>query len=119
MTKRILVAAAFVAGMACGGLVRAGLGLTQSEEVTQAIEAGIAAGLPRSWAYRVAWCESRYQPSATNRWSGAAGVYQFLPSTWRSTPQGRAGLSPYDPYANALAAAWLYRTAGPRQWSCR
>jgi hypothetical protein len=84
-----------------------------------AIEYGISLGLPRAWAWRVAWCESRYDPLAYNRRSGAAGLYQFLPSTWRATPQGRAGLSPFDPYANAAAAAWLYRTAGPGQWSCR
>jgi len=84
-----------------------------------AIEYGIAQGLPRAWAYRVAWCESRYDPGAYNRWSGASGLYQFLPTTWRNTPQGRAGLSPFDPYANAEAAAWLYRVGGPGHWACR
>lgn len=85
----------------------------------EAIEYGIAMGLPRAWAYRVAWCESRYDPGAYNRSSGASGLFQFIPSTWRATPQGRAGLSPFDPYANAEAAAWLYRVGGPGHWSCR
>jgi soluble lytic murein transglycosylase-like protein len=84
-----------------------------------AIEYGISLGLPRAWAYRVAFCESRHNPGAYNRSSGASGLYQFLPSTWRATPQGRAGMSPFDPYANAAAAAWLYRTGGAGHWSCR
>jgi soluble lytic murein transglycosylase-like protein len=90
----------------------------QGAEV-DAIEYGISQGLPRQWAYRVAWCESRYNPGAYNRSSGAAGLFQFIPSTWRNTPQGRAGMSPFDPYANAEAAAWLYKVGGPRHWSCR
>jgi soluble lytic murein transglycosylase-like protein len=94
-------------------------GSAQTEEVAGAIEYGISLGLPRAWAYRVAWCESRYQPGAYNRWSAASGLYQFLPSTFAATPQGRAGLSVFDPYANAAAAAWLYQRAGGRPWSCR
>lgn len=91
----------------------------QSPLAVDAIEYGISLGLPAAWAWRVSWCESRWRPDAYNRWSGASGLYQFLPSTWAATPQGRAGLSPFDAYANAGAAAWLYRTYGPSQWSCR
>lgn len=91
----------------------------QSVVAQDAIEYGIGLGLPRGWAFRVSWCESRWDPAAYNRRSGASGLFQFLPSTWMATPQGRAGLSPFDPYANAAAAAWLYRTAGPSQWACR
>src|SRR4249919_2022838 len=35
--------------------------------------------------------ESRWTASAVNPRSGAAGLAQFLMSTWRSTPQGKAG----------------------------
>ena len=91
----------------------------QNAVAADAIEYGISLGLPPAWAYRVSWCESRWNPNAYNRWSGASGLFQFLPSTWASTPQGRAGLSPFDPYANAAAAAWLYHAGGPRHWSCR
>ena len=91
----------------------------QSPVAADAIEYGISLGLPPAWAYRVAWCESRYQPAAYNRWSGASGLFQFVPRTWAATPQGRAGLSPFDPYANAAAAAWLFHHGGPGHWSCR
>ena len=75
-------------------------------------------GGAQQWALRVARCESNYNPNAVNRYSGASGLFQFLPSTWRATPQGAAGSSVFDPVANAQAAAWLYQRSGPGQWSC-
>jgi len=50
--------------------------------------------------------ESRGNPNARNP-SGAAGLGQFLSSTWASTPQGRAGLSVYNPDANRAAIQWM------------
>lgn len=50
--------------------------------------------------------ESRGNPRARNP-SGAAGLGQFLPSTWVTTPQGRAGLSVYDPAANTAAIEYM------------
>lgn len=73
----------------------------------------------QAWALRVAKCESGYNPNAVNRYSGASGLFQFMPSTWTHTPFG--GQSVFDPVANAEAAAWYYnatgRTGGP--WSCK
>ncbi len=60
--------------------------------------------------------ESHNDPNATNRYSGAMGLYQFLPSTWRTTPQGRAGLSAYDPVAATAAAEWMIRQGRIREW---
>ena len=51
--------------------------------------------------------ESRGDAHAVNPRSGARGLAQFLPGTWRTTPQGRAGLSVFDPVANRAAAAWM------------
>jgi hypothetical protein len=70
-----------------------------------------------NWAMRIAFCESTYNPNAVNASSGAMGLFQFLPTTWRSTPF--AADSPFDPQANARAAAWLLQTYGPSQWECR
>lgn len=69
-----------------------------------------------NWALRVSSCESQYNPQAVNASTGAAGLFQFLPSTWDSSPY--AASSPFDPTANAQAAAWLYQTSGPSQWQC-
>jgi hypothetical protein len=60
--------------------------------------------------------ESKWDPGAVNRRSGASGLAQFLLSTWYTTPQGKAGASRFDPYANIDGAAWLARNVGWRQW---
>jgi peptidoglycan hydrolase CwlO-like protein len=69
-----------------------------------------------NWALRVAKCESNYNPDAVNPWSGTEGLFQFMPSTWRSTPYGRQNV--FDPWYNSLGAAWLYQRDGPGQWQC-
>ena len=51
--------------------------------------------------------ESNWNPRAVNPRSGAAGLGQFLASTWRTTPQGRAGLSVFDPSANYAAVVYM------------
>jgi soluble lytic murein transglycosylase-like protein len=70
-----------------------------------------------NWAEQIAFCESTYNPQAVNSDSGAEGLFQFLPSTWVGTPF--AAQSPFDPVANAKAAAWLLQTYGPNQWECQ
>jgi len=69
------------------------------------------------WAINVAYCESRYHPNSVNTDSGASGLFQFMLSTWSGTPW--AGQSPFDPVANAQAAAWLYSHYGPGRWTCQ
>lgn len=64
----------------------------------------------------IAWFESRDTPGARNPRSGAAGLFQFLPSTWRTTPQGKAGLSVYDPVAARDAARWMIGQGRIREW---
>ena len=71
----------------------------------------------QTWALRVAKCESNYNPYAVNSYSGASGLFQFLPSTWAATPQHAQSV--FDPLANSQAAAWLYQRSGPNQWSCK
>jgi hypothetical protein len=60
--------------------------------------------------------ESGGNPNAVNRSSGAAGLLQFLPSTWAGTPQGRAGLSVFNPQAARAAAAWMLAQGRAREW---
>ncbi len=64
----------------------------------------------------ISWYESRHFPGAYNQRSRASGQYQFLPSTWAGTPQGRAGLSPFDPDAAREAARWMIGQGRVREW---
>lgn len=61
--------------------------------------------------------ESRNDPRAVNARTGAAGLGQFLGSTWRSTPQGRAGLSVFDASANRAAVEWMLAQGRAREFS--
>jgi hypothetical protein len=65
----------------------------------------------------LAWFESHNTPTAVNRATGAAGLYQYLLSTWLSTPQGRAGLSRLDPLAARQATIWMIHQGRLREWS--
>ncbi len=67
-------------------------------------------------------CESLGDPSAVNPYSGASGLYQFLPGTWAvaSVGAGYADVSVFDPEANIAGAAWLagyYQANGSSPWA--
>jgi hypothetical protein len=75
-------------------------------------------------AMRVMGCESGGNPSAKNPRSTAAGLWQFLRSTWdraaaaTGSPSYTAG-GPYDPVWATINAAWLRaRGSGWNQWEC-
>lgn len=77
-------------------------------------------------AVQIATCESGLNPNAYNPasigGSHAAGLFQILyPSTWYTTPQGQAGLSPYDAMANIQAAHSIFVRDGYswREWVCQ
>jgi peptidoglycan hydrolase CwlO-like protein len=78
-------------------------------------------------ALRIMKCESNGDPNAYNPYSGASGLFQFLPSTWAVTAPkaGYDGASVFDPVANTASAAWLanrYEELGEyhwQAWSCR
>ena len=66
-------------------------------------------------ALQIAFRESRLNWRVTNASSGAAGLYQFMPRTWQSTPYRRH--SPYHPKWAALAAMWMWKRGGLSHWS--
>lgn len=78
-------------------------------------------------ALRIIDCESNGDPNAYNPYSGASGLFQFLPSTWASTAPkaGWGGHSVFEPEPNISSAAWLanrYEELGSyywQAWSCR
>jgi Transglycosylase SLT domain len=70
-------------------------------------------------ALAIAACESGFNPRARNPYSGAMGVFQFMPRTWAGTPYAR--FNPYDAMTNISAAYYLFVRDGYswREWSCR
>ena len=78
-------------------------------------------------ALAILQCESLGDPDAYNPYSGASGLFQFLPSTWASTSPkaGFAGAGAFEPEPNVGTAAWLagrYQELGQgywTPWSCR
>lgn len=64
----------------------------------------------------VARCESNLNPNAVNRSSGASGLFQFMPGTWRTTPF--ASYSIFDPWASANAAGWMWSVGRRGEWVC-
>lgn len=69
-----------------------------------------------SWALRVANCESHYNPLAVNRYSGASGLFQFMPSTWNAN---FPGWNIWDPNAQARAALVFYNAGRQSAWTCK
>ncbi len=66
----------------------------------------------------VGWRESRYIPTAVNKDSGAAGVYQFMPNLWPwfSSTAGWDGADVFDPVANVAVAAYIVDHFGWYPW---
>jgi len=95
----------------------------QSAEVASALEhASAEYGVSLGCLRNLAWRESRYQPWQTNwQGSGAAGLMQFLPSTyrWMSWQAGYGGTSPYDAWSAAHVAAWAIRNGYLSHWGGR
>jgi hypothetical protein len=72
----------------------------------------------QKWLRRIPGCESGWSPTARHRGSGAGGLYQFIGSTWATTPYARRNV--FRAKWNALAAAWMWRQGrAPGEWSCK
>jgi LysM repeat protein len=65
----------------------------------------------------VAQCESSLNPLAYNGEYGASGLFQFLPSTWATTPYASSNI--FDPYASANAAGWMWSVGRRGEWVCQ
>lgn len=74
-------------------------------------------GQPRADMLRVARCESVLDPNAVNVAGGSYGLFQFIPSTWASTPYAQYDI--FDPWANANAAAWMWSQGRRGEWVCQ
>jgi hypothetical protein len=93
--------------------------LLADPNVVEAINLACATYGYCSTLWRKARCETggTFDPRSHNPSSGAAGLMQFLPSTWATTPFGRFSI--WSPYANALAAGWMHAQGRGGEWECR
>lgn len=68
--------------------------------------------IPSSVTFAIMYLESGFKPYAKNKDSGAAGLGQFIPSTWKAfiadNPEF-AGKDQFDPRASIFATAWYCR----------
>lgn len=86
-----------------------------SGSVDHAIRVAAATyGVSASHLRSVAYCESRFNPAASN--GQYQGIFQFGPTLWSSTPV--RSFSRNDPYAAALGAAWAFSRGMQSHWSC-
>ena len=72
--------------------------------------------VPTALLVRKARCESRLDPLAYNA-SGAAGLFQFMPSTFASTPYRWRSL--WSAKWSSLAAGYMHHAGRGSEWSCR
>lgn len=88
-------------------------GRAQSAEVQAALQSASATEGVSYWClHRIAERESLFLPWVNNRQgSGAGGLFQFMPSTWRqNAPLAGYWADPvarYDAWAAAHVAAWM------------
>lgn len=68
---------------------------------------------------RVARCESFLDPNIVNPASGTSGLFQFRPSTFAFTPNGKRGENIFDPWSNADAAGWMWANGMRHHWACQ
>jgi hypothetical protein len=64
---------------------------------------------------RVARCESVLDPCAVNPSGPYYGLFQFLKSTWKTTPYGDRDI--FDPEAQSLATAWMWKQGRKNEWA--
>ncbi len=73
-------------------------------------------GQSRSAMLRVADCESNLNPNGVNP-VGSYGLFQFVRSTWDTTPYAQYDI--FDAWANANAAGWMWSVGRRNEWSCQ
>jgi len=66
---------------------------------------------------RIAWCESRSDPRAVNKASGASGLYQFMPGTWRAVTGLEPPASAYSADVQTAAFDKLFALRGTQPWN--
>jgi uncharacterized protein YraI len=94
-----------------------GSGYSEQEIIQIIYDAADRYGQPREDMLRVARCESLLNPYAVNVAGSSYGLFQFIPSTWATTPYASYDL--FDPWASANAAAWMWSVGRRNEWVCQ
>lgn len=93
-------------------------GWSQDEIIAIIYAAADRYGQSREDMLRVARCESGLNPRAVGPAPYyASGLFQFLQSTWASTPYASEDI--FDPVANANAAGWMWSVGRRNEWVCQ
>jgi uncharacterized protein YraI len=79
-------------------------------------DAAVRYGQDPAAMLRVARCESNLAANAVNP-AGSYGIFQFVRSTWDSTPY--ADHDVFEAWANANAAAWMWSVGRRNEWVCQ
>ncbi len=96
---------------------RCGARDSEDEILGYIAEAATEYGQSKQAMVRVARCESMLNPCALNGDGPYYGLFQYLKSTWRSTPYGDQDI--YDPQAQALATGWMWQQGRKNEWACK
>ena len=100
-----------------GGGSGSGTGpLTEQQVIDIIYAAADRYGQPRADMLRVARCESNLDPNAVNP-AGSYGLFQFIPSTWATTPYANYDI--FDAWASANAAGWMWSVGRRNEWVCQ
>jgi hypothetical protein len=94
-----------------------GGGWSESDLIAIIYAAADRYGQSRADMLRVARCESGLDPTEVTPPHDASGLFQFLPSTWATTPY--ADQDVFDPVANANAAGWMWSVGRRGEWACQ
>jgi len=89
---------------------------TEEEIIAIIYAAADEFGINRAEFLRVARCESNLDPYNVTPPHSATGLFQFLPSTWASTPYADDDI--FNPALNAQAAAWMWTHGRRNEWEC-
>jgi len=91
---------------------------TTTDQIVQIIYAAADRyGQPREDMLRVAKCESNLDPNAVNVAGSSYGLFQFIRSTWATTPYANEDI--FDATASANAAGWMWSVGRRNEWVCQ
>lgn len=96
-------------------------------EIQQYIyDQAVAHGLDPQRMLRIAYCESKFSPTAVNKdyYAGGgnpSGIYQYLPETWKRIG-GRSGYEATDVFnwqQNVRVTMWAFANGYSGEWACK